>query len=252
MTIGLIGSGNMALALARGWAEPVLATDAGSGRAARLVAEVGGEALESNAELAERAEIVVLCHKPAQLDAVAAEISGRASRVISVLGATTLEQLRAAYPDAQLARAMPNTAVQVRSGVTALSFPDGVEPEFAGQARELFDRVGEAVDLPEGMIDIATGIAGVAPAYMSLVAEAQVDAAVKQGMPPDLASRLVAGSLAGSAALLRAREGDTLAIRREVTSPGGLTARGLAALERGGLRSAFADALEAVVGAARR
>jgi pyrroline-5-carboxylate reductase len=85
-----------------------------------------------------------------------------------------------------------------------------------------------------------------------LVAEAQVDAAVKHGMPAAQANRLVVSTLAGSATLLRARDGDTLAVRREVTSPGGVTARGLAALERGGLRSAFADALEAVVGASRR
>src|SRR5262249_15520102 len=162
-------------------------------------------------------------------------ISGCASHVISVLGATTLERLRAAYPQSELARAMPNTAVQVRAGVTALSFPDVVEPQFADRVRELLDRVGEGGALPESLVDLATGIAGVGPAYMSLVAEAQVDAAVKQGMPPALASRLVAGTLAGSAALLSARDGDTLAIRREVTSPGGLTARGLAALERGGL-----------------
>jgi pyrroline-5-carboxylate reductase len=172
--------------------------------------------------------------------------------VVSVLGATTLERLRAAYPQAELARAMPNTAVEVRAGVTALSFPTDVDATFQARVQELFERVGEAVEMAETMIDIAAGIAGVGPAYMALVAEAQVDAAVKQGMTPALATRLVAGTLAGSATLLHAREGDTLAIRREVTSPGGITARGLAALERGGLRSAFADALEAVVGASRR
>jgi pyrroline-5-carboxylate reductase len=252
MTIGLIGAGNMARALARGWGDPVLVTDAGSGRAAQLAAEVEGEALASNSELVDRAELIVLCHKPAQLDDVAAEISDRARAVVSVLGAISLERLRGAYPDAEIARTMPNTAVAVRAGVTALCFPADVDAAFSARVQELFERIGDAVAIPESMIEIATGIAGVGPAYMAMVAEAQVDAAVKQGMAPALATRLVAGTLAGSATLLRAREGDTLAIRREVTSPGGLTARGLAALERGGLRSAFADALDAVVGAARR
>lgn len=242
----------MARALARGWGEPVLCTDAGSGRAAALAAEVGGEAVSSNSELVDRADLVVLCHKPSQLEDVAAEIADRARAVVSVLGATTLERLRASYPNAQIARTMPNTAVEVRAGVTALCFEGGVDAGFEARVHELFERVGEAVTLREGLIDVATGIAGVGPAYMALVAEAQVDAAIKHGMPAAEANRLVVGTLAGSATLLRARDGDTLAVRREVTSPGGLTARGLAALEHGGLRTAFADAMEAVVGAARR
>jgi pyrroline-5-carboxylate reductase len=96
-------------------------------------------------------------------------------------------------------------------------------------------------------MDVATGASGVAPAYVALVAEAMIDAAVKHGLKQELAAKLVVSTLEGSAALLAERGGDTLAVRREVTSPGGSTARGLAALERGGLRAAFLDALDAVV-----
>jgi pyrroline-5-carboxylate reductase len=252
MAIGLIGAGNMARALARGWGEPILATDGGSGRAATLASELGGEALSSNAELVERAQLVVLCHKPSQLDAVAEEIGSRATAIVSVLGATTLERLRSAFPNAELVRAMPNTPVEVRAGVTALCAAPGTSEPFQARVRELFERVGEAVVLPERLMDVATGLAGVAPAYVSLIAEAQVDAAVKHGMPALQAGRIVVASLAGSAALLRARDADTLGVRREVTSPGGLTARGLAVLERARLRSAFADAMEAVVQGAQR
>jgi pyrroline-5-carboxylate reductase len=248
MRVGLIGAGNMARAIARGWGDAVLCSDGGSGRAKALADELGGEAVSSNAEVAARADLVVLCHKPAQLDAIAAEIGDRALAVVSVLGGTTIEQLRAAYPHAQLVRAMPNTAVEVRAGVTALCPAPGTDAAFETRVRELFERVGEAITLPERLIDVAAAVSGVGPAYVALVAEAQVDAAVKHGMPAALASRLVVATLAGSATLLRARDGDTLAVRREVTSPGGATARGLAALERGGLRSAFADALEAVAG----
>jgi pyrroline-5-carboxylate reductase len=67
MQVGFIGSGNMASALARGWGDPVLCTDSGSGRAAKLAQELGGEAVATNRELAERAEIVILAHKPYQL-----------------------------------------------------------------------------------------------------------------------------------------------------------------------------------------
>jgi pyrroline-5-carboxylate reductase len=91
------------------------------------------------------------------------------------------------------------------------------------------------------------GLMSCAPAYYALVAEAQIDAGVRRGLPADVATRLVVGTMGGTAALLERREGDTLAVRREVTSPGGSTARGLAALERGNLRTAFADALDAVL-----
>jgi pyrroline-5-carboxylate reductase len=100
--------------------------------------------------------------------------------------------------------------------------------------------------LPERLMDAATAVSGVAPAYVSLIAEAWVDAAVGQGIPASQAAALVCASLGGSAALLQARDMDTLAVRREVTSPGGMTARGLRVLERSGIRAAFSDAAAAV------
>jgi pyrroline-5-carboxylate reductase len=96
-------------------------------------------------------------------------------------------------------------------------------------------------------MDAATAVSGVAPAYVALIAEAWVDAAVAHGLPAAKAAELVGSSLAGSAALLRAQDMDTLGVRREVTSPGGMTARGLAALEDSGIRAAFARAMAAVL-----
>src|SRR5436190_14592277 len=106
--VGLVGSGNMARALARGWGEPVLATDAGSGRAQKLVEELGGEAVATNAALAERADVVVLCHKPAQLREVAAEVAGRGRVVASLLAGVSLAELHDAYGDTPVFRLMPN------------------------------------------------------------------------------------------------------------------------------------------------
>jgi pyrroline-5-carboxylate reductase len=243
MQIGVIGAGNMARALARGWGEPVLATDGGSGRAAALVAELGGEALDSNADLARRADLVVLACKPYQLDAIASE-AHEARRVLSVLGGTSVQRLRAAFPQAEVYATVPNTPVEVRRGITIVA----EETPLPDDVRALLERVGMVVVLPEQLMGPATATTGVTPAYVALVAEAMVDAAVKHGLKADLAGRLVTEVLSGSAALLERRGGDTLAMRREVTSPGGSTARGLAALEDAGLRSAFLAAMEAVGG----
>jgi pyrroline-5-carboxylate reductase len=247
MKVGLIGAGNMARAIARGWGDPVLCSDSGSGRAAALVAELGGEAL-SNAEVAERADLVVLCHKPYQLNEVAEEIGGRTKAVASVLGATPTGALRSAYPEAQVFRMMPNTPVEIRQGIVCYARgDDGVDAALEAQVVALFERLGRVVSLPESQLEAATAAMGVGPAYVALVAEAQVDAAVRHGLPAPLASELVAGTLAGTAALLAERSYDTLAVRREVTSPGGSTARGLDALERNGLRAAFQAAADAVI-----
>ena len=141
----------------------------------------------------------------------------------------------------------PSVPVEVRQGVTCHARDPEADRELEAQAVELFRRVGLVVDLDESQFEIATGLMSCAPAYVALVAEAQVDAGVRAGMPPDLAGELVAANIGGTAALLQARGMDTLAVRRMVTSPGGITARGLAALEHGGVRAAFDDAMQAVV-----
>jgi len=241
----------MARALARGWGDPVLCSDHGSGRAQALAQELGGQAVDSNAAVADGADLVVLCHKPATLRVVAAELAGRVRAVASVLGGTSIAALQEAYPDVPVFRVMPNTPVEVRRGVVCYSPAAGVESGLEAEVLTLFERLGTVVTVDERLIEAATAVMGVGPAYLALVAEAQVDASVRYGLSAGLAGRLVAETMSGTAALLAARGYDTLAVRREVTSPGGITARGLDALERGGLRSAFQSATDAVCGVAR-
>jgi pyrroline-5-carboxylate reductase len=248
MKIGLIGAGNMARALARGWGEPVLCADAGSGRARELVAELGGEAPGSNAAVAAQADLVLLCHKPYQLAAVAAEVAPHARAVGSVLGATSVAELQESYPGLPVFRLMPNTAVEVRQGVTCYAPAVGIDAELEAAVITQFERLGSVITVGEAQIEAASAVMGVGPAYQALLAEAQVDAAVRHGLPAPLAGRLVAETMAGTAALLEHHHHDTLRVRRQVTSPGGSTARGLAALERAGIRGAFHDAIDAVTG----
>ena len=244
--IGLIGSGNMARALARGWGEPVLCTDAYAERAQALADETGGEAVDGNGALADQADIVVLCHKPAQLEEVAAQVGGRAKAIISILGGVPLADLKSAYGDVPVVRMLPSTPVEVRQGVSVhAQDPDG-DHALTQQALELFGRLGPVVTLGEGQMSAALGLMSSAPAYMALVAEAQVDAGVKHGIPADVAAHLAVATMKGTATLIEHRGHDTLAVRREVTSPGGITARGLAALEEGGVRAAFLRAMDQV------
>jgi len=237
----------MARALARGWARPVLCADPVAERAQALAAETGGEALSSNAAVAERADLLVLCHKPAQLQDVAQEVAPHARAVASILAATPLAKLKAAYPDRPVYRFMPSLPVEVRQGAVVQAADGEQDAALDAQVHDLFAALGTLVVLDESLVDVAMGMMSCGPAYVALVAEAQIDAGVRRGIPAAQGAALVTQTLAGTAELLRRRDHDTLAVRREVSSPGGLTARGVDALERGGVRAAFSDALDAVL-----
>jgi pyrroline-5-carboxylate reductase len=256
MKIGLIGCGSMAHALARGWGRPLLCADPLVERASELARETGGEALGSNAEVAQRADLVVLCHKPIQLEDVARELAPHARAVASILASTSLAEVKHAYPERPVYRFLPSLPAEVRRGAVIQAADPSVEheqrawgrsTELDAQVSGLFAELGTLVTLDDPLIDVAMGLMSCAPAYIALVAEAQVDAGVRRGLPAKHAAQLVTETLAGTAELLRARAHDTLALRREVASPGGTTARGLAALERGGVRAAFSDALDSVL-----
>jgi pyrroline-5-carboxylate reductase len=259
MQIGLIGCGNMARALARGWQRPLVCFDPVPERAFALVDELGGEVLAGDAEVAQRADLVVLCHKPAQLREVAVQAAPHARAVASILALTPLSALREAYPGTPVYRFMPSLPVEVRQGAlvqaadadTGAGVPAGgasAGHELDESVHRLFAQLGTLVVLDDALVDVAMGLMSCAPAYVALVAEAQVDAGVRRGIPAAQGAPLVVQTLAGTAELLRRRGNDTVAVRREVASPGGTTARGLDALERAGLRAAFSRALDAVLG----
>src|ERR687885_67640 len=148
MRLGLIGAGNMASAPPRGLAEPIPVSDAVPGKAEALAEEVGGRALPSNAEVADGADVVVLCHKPPQLAEVAAEVAPRAQAVASILAATPLAELEGAYPERPVYRFLPNLPAEVRRGV--LCYAPGSRaaegPERELLAMDLAEPFGAAVD----------------------------------------------------------------------------------------------------------
>ena len=238
MIVGFCGSGNMAAAMARGWSgalEGMLFSDSGSGRARALADELGGEAV-ANAELTERSDVLVLAVKPNKLDEVAPEL-GAASRIVSVLAATPLARLRAAMPQAEVLRVMPNVGVEVRRGVLCVA---GAADE---QVREALGLLGHVVEIGDEDFDQATAIMGCAPASLALAVEALADAGAAAGLDRELAGELVVETTAGTAELLRVRH--PADVRAAVTSPGGSTEAGLEALDRGGARAAFEAAVDA-------
>jgi|SRR5919204_5888431 pyrroline-5-carboxylate reductase len=250
MKLGFAGAGNMAGAMARGWAagpggpDEMLFCDIDAARAQALAEQVGGETRTALRDLADSSDVVVLAVKPGALDTVAEELAGRAPALLSMLAATTIARVAEAFPGVPILRVMPNQPVEVRRGVVCCAPPHEMSDELRDRLLGLLTVLGGVVELEESKIDAAMAIMSSSPAYIALVAEALTRGGEREGLDPTLAAELVAGALAGTAELLRKR--DPATIRRAVASPGGSSEAGLAKLE--GVEDAFLSAVNASLG----
>jgi pyrroline-5-carboxylate reductase len=248
MRVGFVGSGSMAAAMARGWAagqggpEAMLFSDAGSGRAAALAEELGGETRDALAELGRDSDLIVLAVKPNALARAAGALAGSAKAVVSVLGATPLGRLEAAFPATPVVRAMPNLAVELRRGVICHT-PVTAPPELGAEILGLLGLLGRTVEVEEGLIDAATAVMGCSPAYFALTAEALAEAGAEEGLGAELARELVVDALVGTGELLGKYHPADL--RSAVASPGGSTEAGLEALTEAGAKQALDRAVKA-------
>lgn len=252
MKIGFAGSGNMAAALARGWAgaehgpEAMYFADAGSGRAAALAAETGGEAVESLAELALRADAILLAMKPNSLERAADQLGGAGDAIASVLGATPVSRLRELFPGVPVVRAMPTVAAEVRSGVICHAPLEPADGEAGARLLNLFGELSHLVEVPDELMDAATATMGCTPAYLAIVVQNLAEAGAAAGLGPEQAYELVLETFAGTIDVLR--QYDPITVRTTVASPGGSTEAGLEALADAGVadgfKAAFAASLE--------
>jgi pyrroline-5-carboxylate reductase len=243
MSVGFIGSGNMARAIAIGIGAPAAFADGGSGRAAALAGQVGGTSA-SVAEVARSSDILFLCHKPAQLQSVAETIGRFEGAIVSVLAATTLDSLHSTYPSAKVVRTMPNTPVEFGTGVVCVAEESDVVPDVA----LLLAPLGEIVPVPESQFELATAVGGCAPAFFALFAQELIEAAIQRGMEPAVARRIVGQTLDGTGDVLKSNGIDTEAAMRAVASPGGLTERALKSFDQNGLKDAIDRAVATVLG----
>ncbi|MCV7432069.1 pyrroline-5-carboxylate reductase [Mycolicibacterium bacteremicum] len=231
---------------------------------ARQLSETHQVLVTSVADAVENAQYVIVAVKPGDVGAVTAEIAEVVAKAdndsdelvfVSVAAgvATTFfeNKLPAGSP---VVRVMPNAPMVVGGGVSAVAPGRFATPEQLKEVAAIFDTVGDVLTVTEVQMDAVTAVSGSGPAYFFLMVEALVDAGVAAGLSREVSTELVVHTMAGSAAMLLDRRDSTpvgamdtsaAALRAIVTSPGGTTAAGLRELERGGLRSAVADAVQA-------
>ena len=245
----IVGGGNMGAALlggllAAGREAPALAVcEAVAARRDELTATFPGVAVI--AEIPSCAAAVIAVKPPDVPDATRAAVAAGARRVLSIAAGVSIAALEsAAGSGVAVVRAMPNTPSLVGAGASAIAGGASADDDDLAWATEVLGAVGTVERVTEGQLDAVTALTGSGPAYVFLVAEALIDAAVAAGLARPLATRLTTQLLVGSSALLADR-GDAPALRAMVTSPGGTTAAGLAELERHAVRAAFNDAVAA-------
>ncbi|MBI3637892.1 MAG: pyrroline-5-carboxylate reductase, partial [Candidatus Rokubacteria bacterium] len=165
--------------------------------------------------------------------------------MISIAAGVSTARIRADLgKDARLIRVMPNAPALVLEGVTAVAKADGLEPGDLDIAGEIFSAVGRVVTLDEDLMDAVTGLSGSGPAYVAVVVEALADGGVRMGLDRITAMTLATQTVLGAARLLLETGLHPGALKDMVSSPGGTSIAGIAALEEGGIRHTFIKAVE--------
>ena len=244
------GGGRMGTALvgglvAGGWdAGSVAVVEADADRRTALAEILPGVMVTATPMAADGAVVAV---KPGDGEAACRALASTGtSRVLSIMAGVLLERLEDWLgPTVAVVRAMPNTPALVGARVSALAGGRGAGEADVAWAEEILSAVGRVVRMAEVSLDAATGLSGSGPAYVFLVAEALIDAGVGVGLDPEVSRTLAIGTLAGAARLLVETGENPVALRSQVTSPGGTTEAGVAKLEANGLRRAFDEAVTA-------
>ena len=254
---GFIGSGKMATALARGMARSgvaalgsISASDPVEAARLALAAEVAGaSAFALNREVVQASDVVILAVKPQSMPQVLAELREAITTdhlVISIAAGVTLDALAAGLgPDRRLVRVMPNTPALLGEGAAGYCLGPNARPGDEATVKRCLDAVGRSFRVPEHLLDAVTGLSGGGPAYVYLMIEALSDGGVRVGLPRDVATALAAQTLLGAAKMVLETGLHPGVLKDQVTSPGGTTIAGLHALERGGVRAALMNAVEA-------
>ncbi len=201
------------------------------------------------------APLKILAVKPQQLNKIQEQGNlgtlddSQRPLLISVIAGVTLKKLQKIFPGHVCVRAVPNTPVLVRAGLTGVSWGEDVTVDQRTTVKNIFNPISEVLELPEEHLDPFLALTSSGPAYVAVIAEALADGAVAAGLSRELSNYLAHRTLAGTASLLKEKGLHPGQLKDMVASPGGTTITALRHLEMAGVRSAL---IEAVVAASER
>jgi pyrroline-5-carboxylate reductase len=254
--IGFIGSGNMATALIKGILkselvapDAVFASDVDIDKLENLEREFGINIIfKNNKKLVDDTDVIILAVKPQIMGKILSEISEKITEdklLISIAAGISSEYVENALgKKVRFIRTMPNTPCLVLAGATGIAPGEHATEVDIKIAQEIFSAVGIAVIVEEYQMDAVTGLSGSGPAYIFMIIEALSDAGVKVGLSRDVAMKLAAQTVMGSAKLQIETKMHPGTLKDMVTSPGGTAIAGIHTLEQGGLRTTLINAVE--------
>jgi pyrroline-5-carboxylate reductase len=263
LTIGFLGAGKMATALAKGFIRAklvtprqLIASDPLSAATAAFAKEVGSKTTASNAEVAQFADVLILAVKPDQVPGVLADIREHFTEkhlLISIAAGIPISKMEGGLgANARVIRVMPNTPALVGASASAYALGKSARPEDGALAQKLFSSIGVAFQLREYLLDAVTGLSGSGPAYVYLFIEGLSDGGVAAGLPRDIATKLAAQTVLGGAKMVLDTGLHPGALKDMVTSPGGTTIEGLHELEKGNFRATAISAVRAATEKSRK
>ena len=199
-------------------------------------------------------EVVVVAVKPRDVDQLLQALAGAVTPeqlLISIAAGVPTTTYEAALGEIPVIRAMPNTPALVKEAVTGIASGRYATADHLDLARQVLEAVGAVQVLDEALLDAVTAVSGTGPAYVFLLAEALTEAAVREGLPRDVAETFVNQTVRGAGHLLTETGKGPFELRSQVTSPGGTTAAAVHVLEERGFRALVEDAVRAAAQRAR-
>jgi len=251
VVVAIIGAGVVGSAVARSlvrsrWKDHIIVTDVRVDRLKEFERH-GVTITTDNRRAAKEADIVILCVKPRDVGNVLEEIRNevKGKLIISMAASVSLDFLRAAAPEARLARAMPNLGILVQESFTAFCTSADMPGEDKSEAVRLLSALGKVVEVDERHMDAITALSGCSPAYLSVIMEAMVQAGLEVGLPGELALTASAQTMVGTGKLVLEARKQPSEIKAMVATPGGVTEEGLKELVKVPVQEAVINAVKA-------
>ncbi len=234
----------------------IMVSDIAEARLRHLEQKYGVAVTDSNLKAISGKDVVVLAIKPQNLAVVMPELGGKLKSnqlVLSIIAGAKIDALSKGLKHGAVVRAMPNTPAQIGEGMSVWTATPEVTEQQKASAKAILGAMGKELYVDdESYLDMATAVSGSGPAYFFLMVESLVDAAVKIGLPPDMARELVLQTMLGSAKFIQQSGEEPAELRRKVTSPGGTTAEALLQFEKGKFTELVKRAVKAAYDKAKR
>ncbi|MEN8040129.1 MAG: pyrroline-5-carboxylate reductase [Actinomycetota bacterium] len=259
-TVAILGAGSMGEIFARGllragWEPQDLSLAVRRAERAReLEFTTGAMTTRVLNEAVEGREVLIVAVKPKDVPIVLDEIAEAVTPsqiVVSIAAGVPLAVFEESLPNVPVVRAMPNTPSAADLGMTAYTVGSSVDDDHTDLARSVLAAVGETIEVSEDLLDAVTAVSGTGPAYVFLMAEALIEAAIREGLPHHAAEKLVHQTVRGAGELLATSDKSAFRLRGEVTSPGGTTAAAMHVLEDGGFRALLENAVRSAANRSR-